>query len=206
MQKYTIRFSWYVIRNILLALLIFGGALATFFIAMDSANVYVIATDGMKARAENILQGEENDLTPFFTRKFLDADMGLRNQEYNNFAISDFVYHLSVESLWCQPWSGVANVTLVESIPQIYGALRDTENAGQETSRAAETPIPPWTRARYRLSFNKTEGGWQVSSMELLGVLEPEPTPSPDPAVTPTPEPTPEQAAPTEGNAHGDTP
>lgn len=184
MKKYYLRFTWYVVRKVLLVLLLFAALLATFFIAMDTANVYVVVTDGLKARADAILMQENTDeLSSYFETAFLDSDLQLQDQTYQNYNVSDFIYHLDVESLWCQPWKGVAKVTVVESIPEIDGGIKNVA----EGEMQEDTALPAWTRGRYVLTCYKQDNRWLVSSMELVAVLEPEPTPSPDPTDTPKP-------------------
>ncbi|MDD4796453.1 MAG: hypothetical protein PHO66_01630 [Eubacteriales bacterium] len=184
MKKYYLRFSWYVLRKVLLVLALFAALLAAFFIAMDTANVYVVVTDGLKARADAILvQQDDQQLSTYFDTAFLDADMQLKAQTYQAYTISDFIYHLDVESLWCQPWKGVAKVTVVESIPDMDAQMKNADEGEPDQ----EVVVPAWTRGRYVLTCYKQNNRWLIRTMELVGVLEPEPTPSPEPTDTPRP-------------------
>lgn len=199
MKKYALRFSWYLGCKLLAVLLIFAAMFAAFFIAMDSANVYVVVTDGLKERASAVLHDEGTGaLNSYFDAAYLAADTQLNGQTYRKYNVTDFIYHLKLESLWCQPWAGVARVTVVESIPQIDGTLKEKSNERSEADEQAV--LPPWTRGRYVLTCHKENDGWLITGMELTAVLEPEPTPSPDPAdatATPSsaPAPTPEATA-----------
>jgi len=189
MRKYILRFTWYIAWRALAVVFIFAAMFAAFFIAMDSANVYVVVTDGLAERADAILYSDDSiDLTPYFDPAYLQQDNLLNGQTYLRYSVSDYVYHLKVESLWCQPWAGVARVTVEESIPTIDAVLKEQSEDAQ--ARAAQETAPAWVRGRYVLTCRNIDDRWLITDMELTAVLEPEPTPSPDPALaTPSPAP-----------------
>ncbi|MDD3242336.1 MAG: hypothetical protein PHD32_01275 [Eubacteriales bacterium] len=198
MKKYVLRFSWYLGWKLLAVLLIFAAMFAAFFIAMDSANVYVVVTDGLKERASAVLHDEgTGGLTSYFDTAYLAGDTQLNGQTYRKYNVTDFIYHLKVESLWCQPWAGVARITVVESIPEINGTLKEKSN-DERSGESTQAVLPAWTRGRYVLTCRKENDRWLVTEMELTAVLEPEPTPSPDPAdatATPSAAPSPTASA-----------
>jgi hypothetical protein len=177
-MKYPLRLVWYVLRIVILAISAFAILIVAFFIAMDSANVYVIVTDGMKANATNVLMPTQgSDLAKYFSKSYMSTNPAIDRSQYANFVITDFDYKISVESLWCNPWKNTATVTVVESIPSIVvtGVVDVTdEKAGLEP--------PQWPRARYRLSCIRENGVWRIDSVEKLESLPQEPTPSPEPS------------------------
>lgn len=181
---YALRFAWAVVKLLGLALLTVGLLVMAFLIAMDSANVYVIATDGLKARAGVLLNQEDvSTLTDYCTAGFLAGDEMLAGKPYGGASISGFTYHISVKSLWCRPWDGWATLEIVESIPEIEGKW------GADSQRTDE--LPAWQRTRYRVICMKQNGRWYISGMEVVELMEPESTPTPEPVVTPSPTPVP---------------
>lgn len=194
--QYALRFAWVVVKLLGLGLLIVGVLVMAFLYAMDSANVYLIATDGMKARA-GVIMGQEvsSTLGNYFTGGFLAGDELLRQKPYQGAIIRSFTYHINVKSLWCRPWDGWAEMEIIESIPEIDG-----EPHGETNSDAA---LPEWQRTRYRVVCVRQDGRWYISGMEPIELMPPEDTPTPEPVVTPsptpqttaTPEPTPSPSA-----------
>jgi hypothetical protein len=188
-MKYSLRFVWYVLKFVIIALSAFAILAAVFFIAMDSADVYVIVTDGMKARAtQALVPGQSVDLLPkYFTDNFQKTQPSIDTTPYSNFAITGIRYKLDVESLWCNPWTNKATVTVVESIPEI------SYNVPLDTPEGAKSPVPPqWQRARYKLTCVRSGDIWRIDKMEKLENLPPEPTPTPEPSayITASPLPT----------------
>jgi hypothetical protein len=188
-MKFTLRFVWYVLRIVILAASAFAILVVAFFVAKDSANVYVIVTDGMKARASSILMpNQESSLSKYFTSGFIKSQT--KNSDYADFLISDFTYKLSVESLWCNPWKKIASVTVVESIPSIISSSTSADTSTDSTKKA---PVPPqWPRARYTVNCIRVADYWRIDSITKVESLQPEPTPSPEPStyITASPVPT----------------
>lgn len=187
-MKYSLRFVWYILRIVIVAASAFAILAAAFFIAMDSANVFVIVTDGMKARATSaLLPSQSTDLARFFTDSFLKNQPPVDTSKYAAFTITGIDYKLNVESLWCRPWQNTATVTVVESIPEMYYDIPMNAEEGKDI------PVPPpWQRARYKIQCVRTADAWRIDKIELVKALAPEPTPTPEPTgyVTASPQPT----------------
>jgi hypothetical protein len=189
-MKYSLRFVWYVLRIAIVAVSAFAILAAIFFIAMDSANVYVIVSDGMKTKATSVLMPSGGaDLAKYFSAGYLSKNPSVDRTQYANFVITDFTYDLSVESLWCNPWGNTATVTVVESIPRIKTAA--TPDLAEEEEKAADKP-PQWPRARYKIKCIRENDVWRIDAIELAESLKPEPTASPEPStyITASPAPT----------------
>ncbi len=187
-MKYTLRLVWYIAKVAGIAVSVFAILVVTFFVAMDSANVYVIVTDGMKARAGSVLTpGEDIDLSKYFAQSYLKNEAP-DTTAYSDFIISDFNYKLTVESLWCKPWEDTAMVTVVESIPD----FKYTSSNGDD----AESDViisPQWPKTRYQLTCRQVDGAWRIFEVKQLETLLPDPTRTPEPTyfITATPLPTP---------------
>jgi hypothetical protein len=189
-MKYSLRFVWYVLRIVIIAASAFAILVVAFFMAMDSANVYVVVTDGMKAKATAVLMpGQEADLAKFFSDGYLKKNPEQDRSRYADFVIKDFDYKISVDSLWCNPWKNTATVTVVESIPSIAsGGLV----AASDDSDKPNAEPPPWPRAKYKILCIREDDVWRIDSVELAQSLPSEPTPSPEPSayITASPVPT----------------
>jgi hypothetical protein len=176
-MKYTLRFVWFVLRIVLVAVSAFTILIAAFFVAMDSANVYVIVSDGMKTRAESMLitSGPAELSNSYFTAKYIQGQSSVKAPGYEDFTITGIKYKLSVESLWCNPWKNTATVTVVESIPEMAYSASDTTS----TDKKAAEP-PQWQRARYKVSCVRVKDYWRIDAIEKVENLEAEPTLSPE--------------------------
>lgn len=187
-MKYTLRFVWYILKIIIIALSAFAALAAVFYIAMDSANVYVIVTDGMKARVTSALvPSQSTDITRYFSSEFLSQN-ALDTTKYSGFSITSIKYDLAVESVWCNPWKNTATVTVVESIPEM------AYDEPADLPEGEKAPVPPqWQRARYKLTCIKRNDAWRIDRIDLVKALPPAPTPTPEPTgyITASPLPTP---------------
>lgn len=171
--------------GLLLCVLIFIGCARL-------SNTYIIVNEGMAARAEFILQdGSLSSLGSYFTQECLASDGRLEDTTYKSFTVSGYSYTLSFSRIRVWPWLGTLSVDVVEEVRSITG----TSNAAAEGRPASP---PAWTPIKYRLTLDKTEGIWRISSITTLEVnpkLEPEatadPSRSPMPMATPTATPVP---------------
>lgn len=133
----------------------------------------------MQVRAANILMpGDEDtgDLTKYFTSQWIESDTELKENNYTSDKITSFDHRVKVESIWAQPWSGKATVTLVETVNTINGSHPTGE---VDENGAVEGPCAPWEKRRYRVSCAKLGDAWLIENLEVLETLEPDPTPDP---------------------------
>lgn len=152
------------------------------------SNTYIIVNEGMAARAEFILQeGSVVDLHNYFTEDCLVGDSRLSDTTYKNYTIHNYSYVLSFERIQVRPWLSTLSVDIIEEIRSISGTLN-----GEEGTRTSSPPA--WTPIKYRLTLDKVDGSWRISSLTTLAVnpdREPEatsdPSRSPLPMATPTP-------------------
>lgn len=179
-MKYALRFSWYVLKIVIIAVSAFALLVAAFFVAMDSANVYVIVTDGMKAHAASVLMpNEDSDLQQYFTDACISSLPAIDRTQYESFVITDIDYKITVESLWCNPWRNTATVTVVESIPDmVYSSADATADVDAKTLKKG----PQWQRARYKIGCVRIDDVWRINSIKKVENLKAEPTPSPEPS------------------------
>ncbi len=187
---------WYFMRTVLILVAVVGLCYGVFQMAMHASNLYILATEGLKLRAECILQdGNKVEMGEYFTQTFLDQDQELKKDRYADYNISSYDYEISLEGISVWPWSKTASVTIVERV-SINGSIRD-EAKPQDGEADAEYPLPEWKPARYIVRFIKYEGRWYIYQMQLKEIAPSQaplptydPSLTPLPAVTPTPKPT----------------
>jgi len=190
-MQISLRFVWFVLKYVLLGVLVFSLVWAGFFIAMDSTNAYVIASDGLKQRADVILGEEPSaDLEDFFTTSFLASDPMLQNTPYSEYTIYSYTYNVTLKSIWCRPWQNTATLVFEEYIPYINGTRTTDQTDAQGNPVIQEAPA--WPHTKYEVHCIKNSAGqWHVDSMEILEELEPVYTPTDEPNITPFLTPTP---------------
>jgi len=173
-------------------MILFTGIIAlliiAFYLAMNTANVYVLLSDGMKLRTSVILTREDaNELSNFFTDDFLARDetllIGLSNQSpYIDYDIVAFNHSVSLEWMWSWPWEDVAQATIVEEVPRIVGSVI-TEKRDQIREGGLSANPPEWYKAQYRVYLQRVNGQWKIAGLERTMIFpKPSPSPSPTPA------------------------
>ena len=190
-MKYALRFVWYIVKIAAIASAVFAVLIVGFFVAMDSANVYVIVTDGMKARASSILiPVDDANLTKYFSAAYLKQQQSAVKIDLSDFVISNFNYKITVESLWCKPWENVATVTVLESIPEFNYIMSDVFVVTDKYN----LPKPQWPKIRYLINCRRVDGVWRIYNVSIVDRLRPDPTMTPRPTfyivATPVPSPT----------------
>jgi len=190
-MKYVLRLLMFILALTAAVSLVVGLCTLGFNVARATGHVYVIATEGMQVRAANILMPRDEDtgdLTKYFTSQWLEQDAELAGQHaYMQDQISDFDHRVQLKSLWAQPWANTATVTLVETVNTIKGSHPTGEY--DETGEAVCVDCAPWEKRLYKIYCVKFGSSWLIDRLEVVEVMEPDPTPTPEPVLTPTPEP-----------------
>ncbi|MEX1376615.1 MAG: hypothetical protein AB1Z23_03965 [Eubacteriales bacterium] len=125
--------------------------------AKDTANVYIIVTEGMEVRAANILNlSQVEELNKYFVDGYATTDYDLATNKYDDFFIRDFEHKLKIESLWANPWEDTAYVRAVETVPEIDGEYPVDDEE--------EVPLvmPKWQSARYAITLVKINDAWYI--------------------------------------------
>ena len=167
------RSIWFVLRAVLLISAILGIAYGVFTEAMYISNMYIVTTEGMKLRAETILQnGSVTELQQYFTDRFLEEDELLNNGAYLDYAVDSFDYRYDLKGFSVMPWSRTGSVTYVERIPTINASPISEEVQG---------PVTPWIPMLYKVNLVKIEGRWLIDSLAIVEENPPEEVkPTPD--------------------------
>jgi len=146
-----------------------------FYLAMNTANIWVLISDGLDARAGVVLMGgDASELTGYFRQEFLSQDpvlqVGLSDTSpYRDYEIRGYDHRVRMISVWSWPWEDVARAEIVESIPAIDGTIRSSrrEAALAEGGEARLSP-PAWATSRYRVTLVRSAGRWKISNLQLI--------------------------------------
>jgi len=186
--KYLRRLLWFGVNRLVMFSVVIAILIVGFYLAMNTANIYVLLSEGMKLRANAILTREgARDLNNFFIKEFLDADEALNiglskdNSPYIDYTITDFSYMLSLEWMWSWPWEDEAQAVIVERVPHIAGSVV-SEKKSLVTNGTLSANPPSWRGGRYNVTLVRINGRWKIAALEQTQIiLEPTPTPSPAP-------------------------
>lgn len=192
-MKYIRRFMWFLSSRLVIFTLIVGILVLVFYTCLNISNIYILLSDGMKARAQVMLTREDPEqLNNYFRAEFLTGDEALNlalgpSSPYVDYEITDFEYKLSIESVWCWPWQDTASATIVERIPKITGRVVSSRSEAVEDGSLPSTP-PTWQGGRYEITLYRSNGQWKVAGMRQTQIIvEPTPSPTPEPTAAPSP-------------------
>ncbi|HIS95599.1 MAG TPA: hypothetical protein IAC19_07520 [Candidatus Ventricola gallistercoris] len=151
----------------------------SFYLAMNTANIWVLISDGLDARAGVVMMGgDESSLEDYFQQEFLARDpvlqVGLSDSSpYRDYEIRGYDHRVQMISVWSWPWENIARAEIIESIPAIDGTISSSkrEAALAEGGEARLSP-PAWTTSRYRVTLVRTAGRWKISNLELIEQIQ----------------------------------
>lgn len=153
----------------------------SFYLAMNTANIWVLIDDGLSARASVVLMQEDaSELEKYFRPEFLAQDpvlqVGLSDTSpYRDYEIRGFDHRVRMVSVWSWPWENVARAEIIESIPAIDGTIRSSKReAALAAGGEARLSPPEWTTSRYRVTLTRTAGRWLISNLQLIEQIEDE--------------------------------
>lgn len=174
-MKYFFRFFLYIAKITGMILLIALLVYIAFNTAMGISQMYVMVTDGMEARADYVITGDKTvDLTKYFSEKFIQNDELLLDDTYENYNIKSFNHTLSIEWIWCWPWSDTASVTATERITYIDGDMKSEFKTEKQRREKKQIPPPEWENIKYEIKFVKVNGQWKIDSLRFLELAKKE--------------------------------
>jgi len=151
----------------------------SFYLAMNTANMWVLIDDGLSARAAVVLMDEDaSHLGKYFRQEFISQDpvlqIGLSDSSpYKDYEIRGFDHRVKMVSVWSWPWENIARAEIIESIPAIDGTIRSSRReAALSAGGEARLSPPKWTSARYRVTLTRTAGRWMISNLQLIEQIE----------------------------------
>ena len=143
-----------------------------FYFSMNATNIYIILKDGMARRAQVIMMGENDDLTPFFSSACLERDQQLaqaRNGEspyQNNYTITGFDHRINLDWFWCWPWEDTARASITERIPAIDGKIKASARDAAAASGVTLT-APKWPTTQYAVLLSRENGQWHIRNLTV---------------------------------------
>ncbi|MDO5378107.1 MAG: hypothetical protein Q4G52_07220 [Clostridia bacterium] len=150
-----------------------------FYLAMNTANIWVLISDGLDARAGVVLMGNDaSELSGYFRQEFLSQDpvlqVGLSDTSpYRDYEIRGYDHRIRMISVWSWPWEDVARAEIVESIPAIDGTIRSSRREAALAEGGEERLSPPaWSTARYRVTLVRSAGRWKISNLQLIEQMD----------------------------------
>ena len=173
------RFLTFIASRMFFLTVISALLIISFYLAMNTANIWVLIDDGLTARASVVLTGgDASELSKYFKQEFINQDpvlqVGLSDTSpYRDYEIRSFDHRVRMVSVWSWPWENVARAEIVESMPGIDGTIRASrrEAALAEGGEARLTP-PKWATARYRVTLTRTAGRWMISNLQLIEQIQ----------------------------------
>ena len=169
----------FIASRMLLFTVVFALLIIAFYLAMNTANIWVLIDDGLDARAGVVLMGTgADDLTLFFRQEYLSQDpvlqVGLSDTSpYRDYEIRGYDHRVQMISVWSWPWEDVARAEVIESIPSIDGTIRSSQReAALAAGGEARLSPPGWATSRYLVTLVRTAGRWRISNLQLIEQVE----------------------------------
>ena len=173
------RFLNFIASRMFLLTVISALLIMSFYLAMNTANIWVLIDDGLDARAGVVLMGGSADeLEKYFRSEFIAQDPVLQvgmsdTSPYNDYEIRGYDHRVRMVSVWAWPWESVARAEVVESIPAIDGTIRASRREAALAAGGEERLSPPdWATSRYRVTLTRTAGRWMISNLQLIEQME----------------------------------
>ena len=178
-MKYLHRFLSFIARRLVILCVVSALFILAFYLAMNTANIYLLLEDGLSLRVQVILQRENADeLRSYFTDDFLRGDetlaIGLSGASpYIDYSVTNFTYNLSLEWVWSWPWENSATATIVERVPKITG--KPVSDRAELVSSGQLSPDPPaWYGGRYTVKLVRVDGRWKIDQLtQTKLIIEP---------------------------------
>ena len=173
------RFLNFIASRMFFLTVISALLIISFYLAMNTANIWVLIDDGLTARASVVLMGtDSSDLSKYFKQEFINQDpvlqVGLSDTSpYKDYEIRGFDHRVRMVSVWSWPWENVARAEIIESIPAIDGTIRASRREAALAADGEERLSPPaWATSRYRVTLTRTAGRWMISNLQLIEQME----------------------------------
>lgn len=175
------RFLNFIASRMFFLTVISALLIMSFYLAMNTANIWVLIDGGLDARAGVVLMGGDvTELEKYFRPELLSQDPVLLvgtsdTSPYRDYEIRGYDHRVQMVSVWSWPWETVARAEVIESIPAIDGTILSSKRDAALAEGGEERLSPPkWTTSRYRVTMVRTAGRWMISNLQLLEQIEDE--------------------------------
>ena len=182
-MKYLRRLLWFLASRMLVFTFCVSLVTLAFFMAFNTANIYVLIEDGMTARANMILKRESaSSLDNYFRDEFLAEDDALQiglsaDSPYLDYNITGYEHDVKVNWMWVWPWEDTATATIAETVSNIRG--RPVAEAQSLVNEGLISAAPPsWQGGEYEVTMLRTGGRWRIAGLRQTRIF-PQETPAP---------------------------
>ena len=173
------RFLSFIASRMFFLTIISALLIISFYLAMNTANIWVLIDDGLSARAAAVLMNEDTaDLTKYFRQEFISQDPVLQvgtsdASPYRDYEIRGFDHRVKMVTVGSWPWVNGARAEVIESIPAIDGTIRSSRREAALTAGGEARLSPPkWSSSRYCVTLTRTAGRWMISNLQLIEQIE----------------------------------
>ena len=173
------RFLNFIASRMFVLTVVCALLIIAFCLAMNTANIWVLISDGLDARAGVVLTGNgEENLSRYFRQEFLNQDpvlqVGLSDASpYRDYEIRGYDHRVRMVSVWAWPWEDVARAEIIESVPAIDGAIRSSRREAALAAGGEERLSPPkWATSRYRVTLVRSAGRWMIYNLQLIEQMD----------------------------------
>ena len=108
------RFLNFIASRMFFLTVISALLIMSFYLAMNTANIWVLIDDGLDARAGVVLMGKDaGELEKYFRAEFLAQDPVLQvaqsdTSPYKDYEIRGYDHRVKMVSVWSWPWESVS--------------------------------------------------------------------------------------------------
>lgn len=183
-MKFVRRFMWFIASRLMVFTIVASILVCAFYMCMNSANIYIVLTDGLKQRAETILTASgAEELGDYFHADFLNNDQALQgafngSSAFGAYDVTGFEHIANVESLWAWPWDEQATCTVTERVIDIEGSVLSSRKG------EVDAELPKWQGGKYTVTLTRSNGKWKITGIKQIGIIIEqeitEPTPLPE--------------------------
>ncbi len=176
-MKYLRRLTGWMAGVLLIAALVTGLAIITFFEAMNFSNIQIVLKGGMAYRAQMITGVQpDTDRWSFFTDSLMEEDpvhgtLSAPASTYAAYNVVGFDHRLDIGFAWIWPQQREVTVEVKESIPRIDGRAKASEAEALVAAGGQEAVYPPaWESARYRVTLvqDNRNKQWRIQSIQWI--------------------------------------
>lgn len=168
------RFLEFIVSRLFFVTLLSALFILVFYLAMNTANIWILVDEGLDARAGVVLMGNSPDsLSNYFREEFLAQDPILLvgtgdSSPYKDYSIRSYRHNVQMLSVWCWPWESTARAEIIESVPYINGTIKSNSRAAALASDESLVRPPAWETRHYQVTLVRNAGRWKISALRLI--------------------------------------
>lgn len=172
-MKVLLRFVWFWVRLLLVALVVVTLSLAAYTHGMNQSFIRILVQSGLDMRASVLfgLSGP-NELDKYFTISCLSEDPIWQDNPYMPYDVTSFDSELLIEKISSWPWQETAEVKVLHDVTRIDGYKRLSAQTPEELKNPDKIPAPDWKGGEYKISLVKREQSWLIARIEKVQEMD----------------------------------